>query len=96
MEAIGKFVVGIVLLVFSVIVRGYTISILWSWFIVPVFNAPGLGIMQAVGVSLVVGVFTTSLRDLDGNDHSYFHRVCVVTLANGFFLLTGFIYTFFM
>jgi hypothetical protein len=48
----------IALLVLNVILTGWVLSILWAWFIVPVFSAPALSIPYALGVALVVGMMT--------------------------------------
>lgn len=37
----------------SVIVRGYTLSVLWGWFVVPLFGLPALNIPLAFGLVLV-------------------------------------------
>lgn len=39
------------------LIRGWVLSVLWGWFAVPVFGAPPLGIAQAVGIAIVVGMF---------------------------------------
>ena len=97
MENIGKFTVGLALLIAAIVIRGWVVSTLWGWFIVPVFHAPVLSIMQAVGLSLVAGVFTTSLRDFeDKSEKSVWEQFLIVTLANLFFLATGYVYTFFL
>ncbi len=38
----------------AVILRGLVLSVLWGWFIVPVFGLPVLGILPAFGVALIV------------------------------------------
>jgi hypothetical protein len=40
--------------------RGYVLTILWGWFIVPTFNAPALSVATAIGIALVVGMFSTT------------------------------------
>lgn len=58
-QGIGKFLAVIVLMVASSAVQGYVLYKLWSWFIVPVFpNAPHLGIVQALGIALLIGYLT--------------------------------------
>ena len=41
---------------FFALLRGWVISIMWGWFVVPVFHLPVLGVLQAMGLALVVGV----------------------------------------
>lgn len=38
--------------------RGFVLSKLWLWFIVPTFNAPALSLTAAIGLSILVGMFT--------------------------------------
>lgn len=64
-------VVGIgALIVFSSIWRGYSLSVLWSWFMVPIFGLPALSIASAIGVALVVG-FITHQPDTTKDDESF-------------------------
>lgn len=45
------------------VLRGYVLSILWAWFMVPIFHLPELTIVQAIGVSFVVSFFTTTIKE---------------------------------
>lgn len=36
------------------ILSGWAMSILWGWFVVPVFNVPVLSIPAAIGLALIV------------------------------------------
>lgn len=51
----------------SAIWKGYVLSVLWGWFVVPL-GAPPVTIPVAIGVSLVVSLLTKSVRptDIDG------------------------------
>lgn len=44
--------------VISMIWRGYVLSILWGWFIVPTFGLPHLAITVALGISLMITLIT--------------------------------------
>lgn len=46
------------------LVRGWILSILWGWFIVP-FGAPALGIAWAIGIAIVVNFLTYQLPNSD-------------------------------
>ena len=59
---------SIPLLVLSSIWRGYVLTILWTWFIVPVFHLPVLGIVVAIGVSMVVGFLTYQTPPYNSGD----------------------------
>lgn len=41
----------------AIFAHGYTISTLWLWFIVPLFNAPEIGILQAAAIMIFVNYF---------------------------------------
>jgi hypothetical protein len=40
------------LLIAATILRGWALSILWGWFVVPVFGLPPLSIPQAIGIAV--------------------------------------------
>lgn len=62
MAAIILSLLIIPLLVLSSVWRGYVLTILWVWFVVPVFHLPALGIVTAIGISLVVSFLTHQHR----------------------------------
>jgi hypothetical protein len=41
-------------------IQGWVLSIMWGWFIVPLFHLPPLSILQAIGLTLVVVLLTGS------------------------------------
>jgi len=45
-------------MVLASIFNGYALSVLWRWFVVPVFGLPELGIVSAIGISMVVHFLT--------------------------------------
>ncbi|HVB19769.1 MAG TPA: hypothetical protein VNF51_00560 [Candidatus Paceibacterota bacterium] len=52
------FVFVVALIVISSICNGYALSVLWGWFLVPVFHLPQLSIPTAIGIALVIGYLT--------------------------------------
>jgi hypothetical protein len=54
---IGAFIV-LLFIAGSSIIYGMTLSVLWGWFMVPLFHLPRLGIAQAIGLSLVISYAT--------------------------------------
>lgn len=48
------------LVALSAMWRGYVLSILWLWFVVPLFGLPPLGVVTAIGLCLVVGMFSST------------------------------------
>jgi len=55
MKFIGYITTTIIVIFLSAIFSGYVLSVLWGWFILPVFDAPTLTISSAIGLSIVVG-----------------------------------------
>lgn len=62
METLVLIVVGLQAIlstiVFATLINGYTLSLLWAWFMVPILNLPPLTIGQAIAVSMVVNSIT--------------------------------------
>ena len=42
--------------------EGLVLSIMWRWFVVPVFHAPELSITYAIGLALLVNMLTFRVR----------------------------------
>lgn len=55
-------VITVMLLLASAIINGYTLSVLWGWFIVPTFELPQIGVAAAVGLSLTLTYVTHHVR----------------------------------
>lgn len=49
-------VLGIILFFVNIFMRGLTLAILWSWFVVPL-GVPDIRILHALGIGLMVNVF---------------------------------------
>lgn len=43
---------------FGAILDGWVLSILWGWFMVPVFHLPPITIVPAIGIVLTIGFLT--------------------------------------
>lgn len=56
MAITGLVVLVIALFVVAPIVSGLALSILWGWFVVPVFSLPSLSIPAAIGLTLTLQV----------------------------------------
>lgn len=50
------------------IMNGWVMSILWSWFIVPLFGLPLLSIPQSIGFALVIGILTKNQTNSNSKD----------------------------
>ncbi|MDP3696508.1 MAG: hypothetical protein Q8R55_00575 [Candidatus Taylorbacteria bacterium] len=55
---VGMFVLIGGIVVVSTLLRGYVLSVLWRWFMVPTLGLPALSVAQAIGIALVVGMLT--------------------------------------
>lgn len=89
---------GLVLL--GWLLTGWSLSLLWAWFVVPVFALPAISIWQAAGLSMVVKTFTYVVprgeQDPEG-DKAHWERVVasllfpVLALGFGWVLKTVFL-----
>ena len=53
----------IALAIVSIILNGWVLSILWSWFIAPLFGLPLLSITTAIGMAIVIRLLTYQYSD---------------------------------
>lgn len=56
-KGIGCFVGFVFIILTSAILRGWVLTKLWFWFVVP-FGAPFLGLAHGIGISLICGYLT--------------------------------------
>lgn len=84
-----------VLLAASAIWRGFVLSLLWAWFIVPLFGLPALSIPYAIGLSIVVGFLSHQAGKVD-DDQNWGSAVTVAALYPALALLAGWIVTKFI
>lgn len=57
MKYIFNFGLGII----NTLFKGYILSKLWLWFIVPKFGLPTISYLEAVGLLLTIGIFTLDI-----------------------------------
>jgi len=84
------------LLVVSSILKGYVLSILWGWFIVPVFSLPELTVVSAIGIAIVVSYLTHQYNENKGEGKSFDKRIAIIILRPFFVLLFGWVVHLFM
>lgn len=58
MVAIGVVVGILCLTALSAMWKGYVLTVLWAWFVTPIFGLPLLALAPAIGLSLVVSFLT--------------------------------------
>jgi hypothetical protein len=76
-----------ILLVASSLLRGWALSVLWGWFVVPFFHLPPLSIVLAIGLGLVVGMFKGNTNtDIYNKETNKTDWTKTLTLCAGIFL----------
>lgn len=91
MKLLSLLVIGApTLVVLSALWRGYVLSLLWAWFVVPTFGAAPLSIPAALGLSLLVAALTAQhMRMSTPKDFGY--SLSVALLAPPATLLFGWV-----
>lgn len=79
----------------SVMWRGYVLSIMWGWFLVPTFDLPLLKIAPALGISAIFGFMSPSCKKED-DDSDSIGQIVLKSVVKAFaipawFLLFGWI-----
>jgi len=95
MAVFGGFVYAVLLMVFGSIYGGYALTILWKWFVVPIFHTPELSIPSAIGIALVVNYLTKHTSDCKKEEKSFSTRMVEgtveVLLKPSFAILMGWV-----
>ncbi len=65
MKAFLLFVWLLVVLIGGPVWSGYVLSIMWGWFVVPIFHLPQLQIAVAIGLSIIVRMLTYDPQESD-------------------------------
>ena len=60
--------IALVMLPVGFILSGYTLSFLWSWFIVTKFGLPALNIAEAIGITIVARYLVMNMTKTDRDD----------------------------
>ena len=58
LTVLAAFVGLLGLLAVTALWRGYVLTVLWGWFVVPTFGLAALALVPAIGVSLIVSFMT--------------------------------------
>ena len=70
MKIVGYILTTIAIMAYAVILNGWVLSKLWSWFIVAKFGLPVLSIPEAIGIAMVVAHLTWQ-GSITKNDDEY-------------------------
>lgn len=54
-ETMKSLLAAVSLDILFILFQGWTLSLLWGWYIVPTFNIPDLSVVNAIGISILVG-----------------------------------------
>ena len=93
MADFGKFIGLIVMIPGMVIFNGFALMMLWGWFVAPLFKAPEMPLVNAIGFAIVVRLLTVTQSDLKlgiakESDAQYFARlgysIVYIAMALGF------------
>lgn len=91
---------NILIILFSPVLfifRGFVLSKLWLWFIIPTFNLPELRIIPAIGLSLLVSLLTLQPNFKDSEEENYSLKIFFYGIfASGFALLIGYVWHLFI
>ena len=68
---LGCALAALLMIIPSAIWHGWVLSIVWGWFIVPLFGLPSLSIAYAVGLVLVAGMFRGESKTDEDDDVVY-------------------------
>ena len=101
MKIFGSVVATVVALVLGAIIGGFVLSKLWVWFMVPIFDLNPLRIVEAIGLTFIVGYMTKnpveSDKKLEGTFSEELLKAFLQTIViAGMFLLIGWIIHLFM
>jgi hypothetical protein len=99
MKIIGTIVSVIAIIAIATIGNGFALSILWEWFVMPVFSVGVLGIAEALGLSLVIGFMTyqsdaVSKKEEEGNP--LLNAFLLAVFRPVFILFMGWLITLFL
>lgn len=68
---LGGFVGVVAMMVISSLLRGYALSVLWGWFMVPTLGLPALSVVQAIGIAIVISFLTYQYNDCQKKEKSF-------------------------
>lgn len=58
LSCLGAIALIPLVLVITYLINGWVLTILWGWFIVPIFHLPALTLIPALGLGIVAGYLT--------------------------------------
>lgn len=89
------FAVVIILTTYTALARGFVLTKLWGWFIVPFFEVGPLSMPIAIGIGLILG-FLTHQEQFTNEDDDKTTPLVGMVISPWITLLIGWIVTLFM
>jgi hypothetical protein len=100
MENFGKFMIALLVITIASIIKGFVITQLWLWFVVPIFEAEPLRIIEAIGLVFLINYITAKKerKELDKDEYWAFFiaKTKHLIALSGWALLSGWILQMFM
>ena len=62
MEELQKFLTAVLLLIITVIIKGFVFMKLWCWLLIPSLNFQPVTFIQAVSISFFIGTVTNKFK----------------------------------
>ena len=91
-SCIGIVFSTVALIVIGALMNGWALTLLWLWFIVPIFNAPTLSLVYAIGLSLVVGFMMSKMEKTKSDKKDSFMETFITAAV--YTIFTPLIYLF--
>ena len=99
MENFGKIMTVILAMIISLIVSGFVVLKLWAWFIVPIFEAQPLRLVEAIGLMFFIN-YLKAKYDKEADKDKFWEQFATnfasVIIYAGFALLAGWVVSLFM
>lgn len=91
MKKEDSFLLIVVVLIVSILIRATVLQILWTWYIMPVFNSFYLPLSAAIGIELIAALITGSKSTDRGIEEILMTNIGVplmILILGGLFHLT--------
>ncbi len=101
LSCVGLIGLWILTVIISSVAQGFTVAMLWQWFVVPVFGLPTISIVVALGLGLIFSVYKGVQKAPTKDSEEYGLQKWLTSLLGqlggyDFVLLFGFILNLFM
>ena len=67
---LGLILFAIISIVVGTLMNGWAVSVLWGWFVVPIFSVEPLSVLQACGLALVASILTHQTKETNKESKS--------------------------